>query len=146
MCVEFLFLRKSFLQTALYMRMQGAAGLPSELRPTRTSDGKCENVPANEVTKNAGGSGPLKSPLPTKLCECAQFEELKRCKEDNQLRLGMCVCAHVSLYHSVCLCTCVSVLVSLCVPLSVSRVRRAILGNARACLKRHTLPFQRRSP
>ena len=51
----------------------------------------CENVPANEATKNAGGSGPLKSPLPTKLCECAQFEELKRCKEDNQLRLGMCV-------------------------------------------------------
>eukprot|EP00439_Symbiodinium_sp_Y106_P003767 s7787_g1.t1 len=61
------------------------------------------------------GSGPLKSPLPTKLllrwediqadhldvpaeickdlklCECAQFEERKRCKEDNQLRLGMCV-------------------------------------------------------
>ena len=26
--------------------MQGAAGLPSELLPTKTSDGRCENVPA----------------------------------------------------------------------------------------------------
>ena len=28
---------------------QGAAGLPSELRPTRTSDGRCENVPAEQM-------------------------------------------------------------------------------------------------
>ena len=74
-----------------------------------------EATSVDSIAKNAGGSGPLKSPLPTKLllrwediqadhldvpaeickdlklCECAQFEERKRCKEDNQLRLGMCV-------------------------------------------------------
>ena len=74
-----------------------------------------EATSVDSFAKNAGGSGPLTSPLPTKLllrwedfqtdhldvpaemrkdlklCECAQFKERKRCKEDNQLRLGMCV-------------------------------------------------------
>ena len=41
----------------VFREMQGAAGLPSELRPTKTSDGRCENVPAEmtisfEVTSN----------------------------------------------------------------------------------------------
>ena len=36
----------AFADSFVYERMQGAAGLPSELRPTKTSDGKCENVPA----------------------------------------------------------------------------------------------------
>ena len=35
-----------FADRFVYERMQGAAGLSSELRPTKTSDGKCENVPA----------------------------------------------------------------------------------------------------
>ena len=36
----------AFADSFVYERMQGAASLPSELRPTKTSDGKCENVPA----------------------------------------------------------------------------------------------------
>ena len=36
----------AFADSFVYERMQGAAGLPSELRPTKTSDGKCQNVPA----------------------------------------------------------------------------------------------------
>ena len=40
-----------FANSFVKMRMQGAAGLSSELRPTKTSDGKCENVPA-EYTQN----------------------------------------------------------------------------------------------
>ena len=36
----------AFADSFVYERVQGAAGLPSELRPTKTSDGKCENVPA----------------------------------------------------------------------------------------------------
>ena len=45
-CVESLFLRKSPLQTVLYMRECRRPQAPSELRPTKTSDGKCEDVPA----------------------------------------------------------------------------------------------------
>ena len=36
----------SYADSFVYTRMQGAAGLPSELRPRKTSDGRCENVPA----------------------------------------------------------------------------------------------------
>ena len=36
----------AFADSFVYEGMQGAASLPSELRPTKTSDGKCENVPA----------------------------------------------------------------------------------------------------
>ena len=36
----------AFADSFVYERMQGAAGLPSELRPAKTSDGRCENVAA----------------------------------------------------------------------------------------------------
>ena len=36
----------AFADSFVYERMQGAAGFPSELQPTKASDGKCENVPA----------------------------------------------------------------------------------------------------
>ena len=41
----------AFADSFVYERMQGAAGLPSELRPTKTSDGMRENAPA-EYTQN----------------------------------------------------------------------------------------------
>ena len=39
----------AFADSSAYERMQGAAGLSSELRPTTTSDGRCENVPAGQT-------------------------------------------------------------------------------------------------
>ena len=38
-----------FADSFVYERMQGAAGLPPELQPTKTSDGKCENAPAEHA-------------------------------------------------------------------------------------------------
>ena len=37
----------TFADSFVYERIQGAAGFPSKLQPTKTSDGRCENVPAS---------------------------------------------------------------------------------------------------
>ena len=44
----------AFADSSAYERMQGAAGLSSELRPTTTSDGRCENVPAGQTQISSG--------------------------------------------------------------------------------------------
>ena len=91
----------AFADSSVYERMQGAAGLPSELRPTKTPDGRCENVPAEytqisseprnpEYIQNMTVGRLLKTPR-VQLPQVCTIRSVRRDDDENQLRLGMCL-------------------------------------------------------
>ena len=93
----------AFAGSFVYERMQGAAGLPSELRPTKTPDGKCENVPAEytqisseprnpEYIQNMTVGRLLKTPR-VQLLQVCTIRSVRRDDDETTSSDWVCVCS-----------------------------------------------------